>query len=311
MAIFTAKKNNETEIGFGSKNYKNAVRFLNADGTVNVNRSGLGWKNNIDLYHWLINIPLKKFILIVALFYASINLFFASIYFIAGTENFGGLLSTNNLNKFLDLIFFSSQTITTVGYGHVYPIGNLVSTISAIESLLGLMIFAIITGVLFGRFSRPKNSLLYSKNILLAPYGNITGLMFRIANIKQYELIENEAKVVMTLQNSETNKRDFFNLQLEIDRINFLPLSWTIVHPIDEKSPLWGLTIKELEERDVEIIILIKGINDTFSQSVYSRHSYKAGQFLSEVKFTPVKQEVDAKGKVNISLHDIHLYQKV
>ncbi len=144
MAIFNGKKNNETEIGFGSKNYQDSVRFLNIDGTVNVKRTGLGWKNNIDIYHWLINISLRRFILMVILFYAFINMFFATIYYLVGSENFGGLLSKSEMNKYIDLIFFSSQTITTVGYGHVYPIGHLASIISSIQSLLGLMIFAII-----------------------------------------------------------------------------------------------------------------------------------------------------------------------
>lgn len=173
------------------------------------------------------------------------------------------------------------------------------------------MMFAIITGVFFGRFSRPKDSLLYSKHILIAPYRNITGLMFRVANKKQFELIENEAKVVMTTKNPETNKREFYNLNLEIDRINFLALSWTIVHPIDDKSPLFGLTLDELNKRDIEIIILIKGVNDTFSSSVYSRHSYKAHQFKEKARFIPLKQDVDGRGKVIISVNDIHLHEAV
>lgn len=311
MAIFNGRKNNETEIGFGNKNYRDSVRFLNSDGTVNVLRTGLGKLNNIDIYHWLINIPLKKFIVIVITFYAIINIFFASIYYLIGIENFGGIRSTTEIGKYLDLIFFSSQTITTVGYGHVYPMSHWVSAVASIQSLLGLMIFAIITGVLFGRFSRPKDALLYSNHILIAPYRDNTGLMFRVANKKQFELIENEAKVVLSIKNAETNKREFYNLTLEIDRINFLPLSWTIVHPIDDKSPLFGLTVNDLEKRDVEVIILIKGVNDTFSSSVYSRHSYKADQFKDKVKFKPVVQEVDSRGRVIISVNDIHLHDLV
>jgi inward rectifier potassium channel len=311
MAIFNGKKNNETEIGFGSKNYRDSVRFLNSDGSVNVLRTGLGRLNNIDVYHWLINISLKKFIVIVITFYAIINIFFASIYYLLGAENFGGIRSTTEIGKYLDLIFFSSQTITTVGYGHVYPMSHWVSTIASIQSLLGLMIFAIITGVLFGRFSRPKDALLYSDHILIAPYRDITGLMFRVANKKQFELIENEAKVVITINNAETNKREFYGLNLEIDKINFLPLSWTIVHPIDDKSPLFGLSVEELKKRDIEVIILIKGVNDTFSSSVYSRHSYKADQFKENAKFKPIAQEVGSNGRVKISVNDIHLHETV
>jgi inward rectifier potassium channel len=186
-----------------------------------------------------------------------------------------------------------------------------VSAIASFQSLLGLMIFAIITGVLFGRFSRPKDALLYSDHILIAPYRDITGLMFRVANKKQFELIENEAKVVITINNAETNKREFYGLNLEIDKINFLPLSWTIVHPIDDKSPLFGLSVEELKKRDIEVIILIKGVNDTFSSSVYSRHSYKADQFKENAKFKPIAQEVGSNGRVKISVNDIHLHETV
>jgi len=310
MAIFSSKKANETELGFGSKNYKNSVRFLNADGSINVKRTGLG-KNNLDIYHWLITISLQKLIGLILVFYTGVNIFFASVYYILGVNGFGGIDSTNEINKYLDLIYFSAQTITTVGYGHVYPVGHMVNIITAVESLTGLMIFAIITGVVFGRFSRPKSSLVYSKHVLLAPYKEITALMFRVANSKQYELIENEAKVVMTMNNLQTNKREFFNLTLELERISFLALSWTLVHQIDDKSPLFDVSIGELEARDAEIIILIKGINDTFSQTVYSRNSYKSSQFLDKRKFVPVKQEVNEHGQVIISVNDIHIFEEV
>jgi inward rectifier potassium channel len=310
MAIFNGKKTTETELGFGKKNYKDSVRFLNEDGTVNVKRTGFGL-SNLDLYHWLTNLSFRKFLLIVLAFYSSVNIIFATIYFTLCHESFGGLETHTGLDRFLDMCYFSAQTITTVGYGHVYPKEHLSSLIASAESLFGLMLFAIVTGVLFGRFSRPKNSLLYSKNILLAPYDEITGLMFRVANIKQYELIENEASVVMTMKNLMTNKREFFNLALEINKINFLALSWTIVHPVDEKSPLYGLSIADLHERDAEVIILIKGITDTFSQTVYSRNSYKPHQFLDRRKFVPVKQDVNEKGKVIISLEDIHVFEEV
>ncbi len=310
MAIFNGKKETETELGFGKKNYKDSVRFLNEDGTVNVRRTG-NRMSNTDLYHWLTTISFKKFILIIIAFYSTVNVVFAGIYFTLCKDSFGGIEEHSGFDRYLDMCYFSAQTITTVGYGHVYPKEHLSSLIASAESLFGLMLFAIVTGVLFGRFSRPKNSLLYSKNILLAPYDEITGLMFRVANMKQYELIENEASVVMTIQNPATNKREFYSLPLEINKINFLPLSWTIVHPIDEKSPLYGLSVKDLHERDAEVIILIKGITDTFSQTVYSRNSYKPHQFLDKRKFVPVKQEVNKKGKVIISLDDIHVFESV
>lgn len=197
MALFNNKINNKPELGFGTKNYNKSVRFINQDGSVNVKRNGLGWLKNTDLYHWLINVRLSKLILVIIMGYTLVNFLFATIYFLIGVDGFGGIDFTTQLGTYFSLFFFSAQTLTTLGYGHMYPISHAASTVAAIESLLGLMSFALATGILFGRFSRPKADLLYSKNILISPYEGITGLMFRIANKMQYELIECEALVTI------------------------------------------------------------------------------------------------------------------
>jgi inward rectifier potassium channel len=113
------------------------------------------------------------------------------------------------------------------------------------------------------------------------------------------------------MRNPETNRRDFYNLKLEIARVNFLALSWTIVHPIDEESPIYGLSLKEMEERDAEVIILVKAINDTFSQTVHSRYSYKSDDFIENARFKPLVPEAGKRGKVRISVTDIHHYDRV
>jgi len=311
MAVFKQKSRWDRELGFGTKNYKRSERFINRDGSINVKRTGLGGLNNLDVYHWLISIRQNTFILVIIAWYIAINLFFATVYYLIGPDHFGGIDATSPFLKFMALFFFSAQTITTLGYGHIYPIGNGASIAAAVESLLGLLSFAIATGVLFGRFSRPRAEILYSKNILIAPYDDITGLMFRISNKMQYELMEAEASVTMTLNNPETNRREFLNLALEINHIDYLALTWTIVHPIDENSPIYGLTAKDLEERDAEVLVLVKAINDTFSQTVYSRYSYKWDDIVEKARFKPLNQEPDHRGKLRISITDIHIYDRV
>ncbi|MEO6305450.1 MAG: ion channel [Bacteroidia bacterium] len=310
MAIFNNKNKQELELGFGSKNYNKRVRFFDRDGRINVRRVGMGIKN-IDVYHWLITTSILSLVIVIIGSYVLVNLLFALVYFCIGAEHFGGLDATTSMQQFMNLFFFSAQTITTLGYGHIFPIGNAASIAAAVESLLGLLTFALATGVLYGRFSRPKAHLLYSKNILISPYKDITGIMFRIANRKQYELIESEANMTITLNNPETKRREFLNLKLELNRINFLTLSWTIVHPVNEESPLYGLTKKDLEERDAEFIILIKAINDTYSQTVYSRNSYKAEEIVENVKFKPLSPEADNKGRVKLIVTEIHHYNEV
>jgi inward rectifier potassium channel len=309
MAIF--KDKGERELGFGSTDYKNSVRYINRDGSVNVKRGGLGGLANLDIYHWLISASARKLSLLLFSGYFLINLIFGSVYFMIGSDQFGGIDLSSPFQEFMSLFFFSAQTITTLGYGHIYPVGNQASVVAAIESLLGLMSFAIATGIIFGRFSRPRADILYSRNILIAPYRDISALMFRVTNKKQYELIETEASVTLTIRNPETHKREFFNLELEIKRINFFALSWTIVHPINEQSPLHGLGVKELEDRDAEILILIKAINDTVSQTVYSRYSYKHDDVVEKAKFKPVRQEPNRNGMLRISVMDIHHYESL
>lgn len=304
-------KTRHPELGFGQKNYNKAVRFINKDGSINIRRTGLGMLGNLNIYHWFITTSLTNLVIVIISGYVITNLVFASLYYMIGPPNFGGLETQSEMRKFMSLFYFSAQTLTTVGYGHVYPTGYAASTLSAIESLMGLLGFALATGILYGRFSRPRADLMYSEKALIAPYMGITGLMFRITNKMQYELIECEASVTLAYNDPDTKKREFESLKLEINRINFLTLSWTIVHPIDDESPIKGLSTKDLQERDAELIILIKAINDTFSQNVHSRHSYKAYEMVEKARFKPLKQEATKDGKIMLQVNDIHVYEEL
>jgi len=177
--------------------------------------------------------------------------------------------------------------------------------------MFGLLGFALATGILYGRFSRPKADIVYSDQAVIAPYQGITAFMFRIGNKGQYELIENECEVALPFNNKETKKREFHLLELERKRISYLAFSWTIVHPIDDKSPLFGVTEKELLDSDAEFIIAIKSINDTYSQSVFSRISYKPYEIVWKSKFVPIKQVPNKNGSISIDMRDIHLIERL
>src|SRR5436190_2604951 len=151
MAIFRNKPEDRRELGFGSQNYKSTVRFITREGAVNVQRSGLGI-GNIDVYHWLTTVSQGKLSIVIIAGYILINLIFGGIYYAIGPENFDGVDMSSEFRKFMSLFFFSAQTITTLGYGHLYPVSNLASIAASFESLLGLLSFAIATGIIFGRF---------------------------------------------------------------------------------------------------------------------------------------------------------------
>lgn len=307
---FNSKKKLTTDLGFGNKNYNESVRFLNQNGTVNIKRKVSEKHIGFDMYHWLIGISWLKFIALVFVSYIIVNTLFAIIYFMIGADKFGGLEVADS-EKFSQLFFFSAQTLTTVGYGHIFPNSSFVSSVAAIESMLGLMGFALVTGLLYGRFAKPKADIQFSKDALIAPYGDITGFMFRIGNRKQNELIETECKIALAINNLETKKREFHFLELERNQINFLPFTWTIVHPIDDKSPLFNVSESEMEARDAEFVILIKSITDTYFQTVYSRMSYKPKEIVWNAKFTPMKQKPRRDGSISINLNEIHSYQKL
>jgi inward rectifier potassium channel len=299
------------ELGFGNKNYNESVRFLNQDGTVNIQRRVSDKHIGFDAYHWFLGISWAQFIAWVFVSYVTVNTLFALVYFSIGAQNFGGISPGYTTDNFYHLFFFSAQTLTTVGYGHIYPNSVFTSTVSSIESMLGLMGFALVTGILYGRFAKPKADIQYSKDAVIAPYGDFTGFMFRIGNRKQNELIETECQIALAINNLETKKREFHFLELERSKINFLPFTWTIVHPIDDKSPLFDVTEGELLARDAEFVILIKSITDTYFQTVYSRMSYKPEEIIWNAKFVPMKQKPGKGGSISINLNEIHAYEKL
>jgi inward rectifier potassium channel len=268
---------------------------------------------NFRLYHWLITTSWKHYWMVIVSFYLVDNIVFGSIYYGLGSENLAGLNDTTEFNKFLSCFFFSCQTFTTVGYGGIHPVANLASGIAAVEAFLGLMMFALSTGTLYGRFSKATSKIKYSENIIIAPFKNFTGMQFMVANEMTSTLMEMEARVNVSWIEDDGNPkpvRKFQQVQLEIDKIAMFPTSWTINHPIDEESILYGKTLEEIKRMDVEVFVLLKGYDDVFSQTVYSRRSFTANQFVYGAKFRR-PFEINSEGKVVMDLTKVGEYDKV
>src|ERR1700733_6451993 len=220
-------------------------RTINADGSFNVPREGLRWRD-ANPYLMLIDTTWPRFLFIVAIGFFVVNLIFASLYLMIGVQHLRGLES--DMGAFANAFFFSFHTLTTVGYGNVYPEGTLANTISSLEAATGLMVFAIATGLLYGRFSRPSARIIYSKSAIIAPYQDGTSLQFRITNARRNVLMNLDAHVLlMTVESSDGElRRSFVDLPLERSGVYFFALTWTIVHPIDSASPLFGKTREDL-----------------------------------------------------------------
>jgi inward rectifier potassium channel len=285
----------------------NLRRAINKDGSFNVDRRGVSWRN-VHPYLHLINVSWPRFLGLVMAAYIVVNTLFALLYFALGPGHIQGDNAPTALGQFLNDFFFSSHTLTTVGYGNLAPASVAANSIAAFESLVGLMGFALATGVLFGRVSRPSAKIGFSDNILVTPYEDRTSLQFRIVNLRPNVLIELSANVM--LMTVENGARQFKELTLERTGIFFFPLSWTVVHPIEESSPLSGKTAADLAALQAEVLILIKGFDDTFSQTVNSRYSYRFDEMIWGAKFSPTFH-IDKNGAMVLDVNDVGKFSRV
>jgi inward rectifier potassium channel len=254
-----------------------------------------------------------RFWLIILSGYLVTNLFFATIYVLIGTDSLYGGDSLNGVGRFLDAFFFSAQTISTVGYGHISPKGVVANSVAAIESMLGLLAFALATGLLYGRFSRPSAKIVYSNQMLVSPYQETgKGLMFRISNLRRNVLIDLDVEVIFSYNEMMGDKpvRKFFPLELERNKVSILTLNWTIVHPLDENSPLADITPDDLEKAQASFSVLLKAFDDTFSQTVHSRTSYQYSDMVWGAKFIQMFDR-DNDGRIVLDMSKISEFELV
>lgn len=309
-----SKAKAEPNSGFGTNPNSYGGRFINKDGSANVEKKGLHFLDRISWYHTMIDMPRWKFLGVLVVFYVAMNLLFACIYYLIGIEYLNGIdLQGSEWRKFGKAYFFSAQTFTTVGYGHISPSGFLTSSVAAAEALVGLLSFAIATGLFFGRFSKPTAFIKFSHNAVIAPYRDGTALMLRLAPFKNTKLSDAEAKITLGMIIEEDGKmvNKFYNLDLELEKINSLTLSWTLVHPIIENSPLYKLTESEFQTIDGEIIVFIKTFDDMFSTTVAATTSYVFREFVYGAKFELMYSENSDNTKTILHLDKLNAYYKV
>jgi len=274
--------------GFGYKTTSSTKRIVNADGSFNLVH--LNRKFSIsEIYSRLINMSWAKFLILIFFWYGILNLFFASVYYGIGVEHLT-IAKTSPFQDFLNAYFFSAQTLTTLGYGLISPQGNAAAFVSSLEALLGLIGFAFMTGLLYGRFSKPKAAIRFSEVMVLRPFKEKRAIMFRLMNKRNNVMIEPEITVTLAINEIDEKGdlvRKFFKLDLERDKIMYLPTTWTIVHEIEDKSPLKGYTDEQILELNAELLILIEYYEDAFAQNVYQMHSYSFKDLKGSCKFVP------------------------
>lgn len=277
-------------------------RSINKDGTFNVYRRGVRWRDFHPYLH-LLNMSWPRFFAVVLASYLLVNVLFAAVYFALGPGSLQGAADSTGMAGFLEDFFFSTHTLTTVGYGNIAPKSVAANVVTSIEAITGLMAVALGTGLLFGRFSRPSARIGFSERMLLAPYQDGSSLQFRLVNLRPNILMEIQASLLlMTVEGPPGDqKRRYQALKLEREQVFFLALTWTVVHPIDESSPLYGKSAADLERLQAEFLILLKGFDDTFSQTVHARYSYRYDEIAWRARFEPAF-EIDGDGNMILNV---------
>ncbi len=306
MADTPTQERLKQDLGLGGKlSERSRARLLNQDGTFNVRRNNLGPFHPYNAYHTLLSLPVPRLLALMVAGYVVTNLLFASLYWLAGPGALAGA-SASPLARFEACVYFSVQTLATIGYGKLVPNSRAANILVGIEALVGLLGFAIVSGLLFARFTRPSARIRFSRNAIVAPYENGWALMFRLANLRNHDLTDVHAVVSVArwVDENGRRRRRFDQLALERDAILFMPLHWVVVHPITDGSPLRGLTPETLAGGDPEVVCLISAADETFAQTVHAKTSYDKSDIVWGARFRDMY--VTDADRVAIDLDRLH-----
>ena len=286
------KTNEDTGLSTTISSY--GGRFLNKDGSYNLHKEGRSLVEKFSVYHLLLNLPVWQFACVLVSTFILVNLLYTGIYLLIGTDQLQGIANRTAWGTFKEVYFFSTETFTTVGYGRVNPIGDGANFLASIEAMSGFLSFAVATGLIYGRFARPKAHLVFSDHAVVAPYKDGTALMFRFVSYKNHHTLSDvhvQTNIAMLVQENGHSSYRYFELKLERNKIETLAMNWTVVHPIDEESPLSGFSAEDIQAADVEIYVLIRGFSDIYSSVVQQRTSYTYPEIFFNKKFVPMYRE--------------------
>ncbi len=305
----TSSEDINLDLGFGAVvTRESRERLLNRDGTFNVRREGLKYWESLSLYHYFLTISWPKFMTYIVGSYIAANTLFAFGYLACGDGALTGFDKAFTFGRFGIAFFFSVETIATIGYGNIVPLTLAANVLMTIESLVGIVGFAIVAGIVFARFARPIAEIVFSRSAVIGPYRDVKAFMFRIVNQRRSELVDVRANVILARRKKGGSNldREFVSLKLERPGVAFFPLAWTVVHPIDQSSPLWDYDEQDLRECDVEFLIMLNGFDETFSQNVHTRSSYKSSEVVWGARFRSVFNPPRPDGTISIDVRKLH-----
>ena len=279
-------------------------------------RYGLSKHVFSDLFHTLLGASWARLLLLIAGFLIVANLIFAFAFFIdpraVANRSVDGPL-VYSFSSLLDDFFFSVQTMATVGYGRMWPSDTYGNFVASFEAFFGLISFAMASALLFTRLARPTAKVLFSKVAVITIRNGRPCLMFRLANARGNQIIE--GKINVTLLRREVTLegeviRPFIDIPLARDHTPILAITWSVIHYIDEKSPFYQATADSLRDREIELVVSFTGVDETYSQQVYARHSY----VLEEIRWREKLADIimrDDQGRIVVDYRKFHLTHPV
>ena len=292
--------------GIGTKIDEKVRRMINADGSYNVIKKGSA-KGIRDIFKYLVEISWTWFFTILFVGYIIFNLIFSLIYTYFGTENILGI-DPENGSVFFQTFFFYIQTFTTVGYGTLAPLGIATQIVASIEAFVGFLSFSLATGLLYGRFSRPRSKIKFADNFVFSKYEQGHSFKFKLTNLRDVVLQDVEAKII-TMFNKENENgqlvRTYYELPITLPKIDIMALTWTLVHKIDKESPFWNKSKEEIISQHPEFLIFVNGFDEIYSERTRARKSYVVKDILWNKNFTTNFKSLE-NGKLLMDVRDLN-----
>jgi inward rectifier potassium channel len=287
MADFNPPPGENANTGFGVQANQVGERFVNKDGSFNIRKTGYPAWQRMSIYSNLLELNSWKFLLLLVSTYLVINIVYTIFYLLIGFDELSGYISDSPGERVMEVFFFSTQTFTTVGYGRINPTGHLANIVASFETMTGWLFFALVTGIYYGRFTRPKAFLHFSHNAVIAPFKGGKALMMRVVPYKNDHYLTN-SNITVNAALLKGSEYHFYSLQLERSHVDALSTNWTVVHPIDENSPLYNMNARDFESADLEIYVHIDGFDPVYSNTVIKRTSYTFNEIIHNARFKPM-----------------------
>jgi inward rectifier potassium channel len=267
---------------------------------IKVNATKYDWR---DIYHFILTLSWPQFAGLVLGIYVFINLCFAMLYLLGG-RCIAGLVP----GSFSDVFFFSVETLATVGYGHAYPDTLYGHCVATLEIMVGLFGLAVMTGLIFVRFSRPTARIKFSEVAVVAPFNGFPTLMIRLANLRHHAMVEAEFRLLLgrsELTREGEDVRRFYPLRLQFDHLINFPAALTLRHVIDETSPLFGLTPQDFKLADSRMLASVVCVDPVIQAPIQSQTEYLCEQIAWNRRFAEIYSE-DSIGRYTVDYSKFH-----